>query len=208
MKKLLLFLLISTFTVNLAFTKTPTKIGEGGYKGELPNIEGFFEYKKESVKFDPQNSFKETAPTKENLIKAPLDDSLFLDIIIKKGKKSPYVNDMLSILTLFESFRATLTREIDVQRFNAQVNVIDLHIKNLIKNYNESSFSMSESYIWCQEINYRSKLLGNLIYDSNYYSKYMPIANTQYSPSSIQKEKENLIKELDKAIFILKRLDE
>lgn len=179
---------------------------KSGYKGDLPNIERFFEYKRKSSNSIPQN-FEDGTAKESALIKAPLDDDLFLDLVIKKEKYSPYVKDILKILTLFESFRTLLlTGDNDIQKINAQVNMIDLYTNNLMQNYGSDSYAFYDSYIWCQKIAYSAKLFGNLMYDANYYSKYMPITHGQYSAQNVKSEKENLIKELEKAIFTLKQL--
>lgn len=188
-------------------SKPVTSVPTSGYKGTLPNIERYFEYKKEGTQSTP-GKIKEGKPNPKGLMKAPLEDDLFLDVIIKKDKPSPYIKEMLAVLELLEKLHATLLEEtVSIQKYNAQVNVLDLNTTTLLKNYSSSSYSASPAYIWAQRAAYSAKLFGNLIYDANYYSRYMSITDGQYSAKNIQKEKENLIGELDKAIFTLRQLE-
>lgn len=204
----LTFLILSLISPTPVFAKKiMPKTQETGYKGTLPNIERYFEYKKDSQRYNPQNDIKGGTPNSGKLIKAPTDDDLFLDIIVKKEKYSPYVKDILDIMNLFEKLRISLIGENDIQKYNAQVNVIDLHVGNLVKNYGYGSYSVSDSYIWSQRIAYKAKLLGNLMYDANYYSRYMPVTDGQFSSRNIKKEKDNLVQELERAIFSLKQLE-
>jgi hypothetical protein len=60
-----------------------------GYYGTLPDIEADFEYKKQTMPSTSQIDMKIPSEDikEENLKKAPFDDSLFLDMVIKKENK-------------------------------------------------------------------------------------------------------------------------
>ncbi len=188
-------------------SKSSESVPSTGYKGTLPNIDRYFEYKKEGTQSAPEK-IKEGTPGSAELMKAPLNDDLFLDVIIKKEGPSPYLKDMLSILDLLEKIYYTLLEEnFNVQKYNAQVNLLDLNVSTLLKTYSSSSYSASPAYTWAQRASYCAKTFGNLIYDANYYSRYVPITDGQYSVKNIQKEKEKLIGELDKAAFAIRQLE-
>ena len=83
--------------------KTFKKIDEDtepkGYYGTLPNIEEDFSYKKQkpsAPKIEIETPTEEELKD-ENLKSAPVDDALFLDMVIKKEPDSQYLNDVQKI---------------------------------------------------------------------------------------------------------------
>ena len=210
---LLLFLGVQT-TPAFAFSffkkkdpKPVKNVPTEGYKGTLPSVERYFEYKKEGTQSSPER-VREGKPDSGNLMKAPLNDDLFLDVIIQKDRPSPYIKDMLAILDLLEKIYYTLLEEnLSIQKYNAQANMLDLNVSTLLKNYASSSYNASPSYAWAQRAAYSVKVFGNLIYDARYYSRYVSVTDGQYSAKNIQKEKEKLIGELDKAAFAIRQLE-
>ena len=195
------------FSLFKSKSKTESEAPSSGYKGTLPNINRYFEYKKEGTQSAPEK-MQEVSPNSVDLMKAPKNDDLFLDVVIQKDRPGPYVKDMFSILELLEKIYETLLEEnFNIQKYNAQVNVLDLNVSTLIKTYSSGSYSASPAYTWAQRASHYAKSFGNLIYDANYYSRYVPIKDGQYSPKNIQKEKEKLIYELDQAAFAIRQLE-
>ncbi|GBF22998.1 hypothetical protein tpqmel_0402 [Candidatus Gastranaerophilus sp. (ex Termes propinquus)] len=174
-----------------------------GYTGTLPNIEKYFDYKDAERKSLPQGGMLNMPVNKNSILGAPFDDDLFLDVIIKKDKTSRYVNDLHKILPVLEKFKVVIEKGADIQRFNANVNVLDLYVRNLEKNYAGKMESASLSYAALQEVNYRAKLLGNLKFDANYYSRFMPLDGV-YSPESIAYHDQIMADELQRAIDLIK----
>lgn len=189
------------------FSKNSTNNDENkGYYGKLPNIERDFKYKQQTIQSSPIENAK--IPTREeleeeNLKKAPTDDTLFLDVIIKKEKSSTYVNDIQRIKFALNNLKKCIELNEDIRRFNGCVNVIDLYTKNLEIKYSQKPECYKESYIAILNVNYQSKLLGNLIYDSNYYSKYIPVQQGKYSENNIKLEKEKLLNKINKTLFLI-----
>lgn len=212
MKKILVLffiVLVSTLPSNASIIdlfkkqKPPQPVGQG-YKGTLPDIERYFEYKNANTKSLPNNKIKTGPVDGDFLLDAPFDDNTYLDVIVKKEKNSPYVNDVMQILPLLVKFKASVEAGEDIQKFNANVNVLDLYVRGLQTKYGNKVEAHKESYQVLQEINYRAKLLGNLKFDANFYSKYMPLMDEAYSPKGIAKQDKILIDELERAINILK----
>ena len=177
-----------------------------GYYGTLPNIEEDFAYKKQSSPTSKEIDIKvpdEAELTEENLKPAPFDDALFLDMIIKKEPDSEYVQDIQKTKQVLTNLKKCIEEQGDIQRFNANVNMVELHVQNLKKKYDDKSESFKESYIDVLNTNYYAKLLGNLKYDANYYARYIPTTEGKYSKENILKEEENLLNRINKTLFLL-----
>lgn len=182
--------------------KQPEQNLEGkGYYGTLPDIEGDFEYKKETVQSTPNKQYSEKDLKDGLLLDAPLNDPLFLDVIIKKDKNSDYVNDLVKIKETLEKLRECINNNSSIQFFNANVNVLDLQTTNLERKYQHTSYSQTNSYFAVRHVNYSAKVLGNLKFDANFYSRYMPLQGSSYSPQNIQAQSKALLEEIDKTIF-------
>ncbi len=184
-----------------------SKYQNQGYYGTLPNIEREFDYLKQHNKTTAlDGKYKDTLIDEMNLQKSPLQDDLFLDVILKKGKDTKYTKAVLSFIPMFERFRTCISENCNIQKFNANVNLIDLSARKLEKDFGYSPESSSESYYLIRNIAYLSKLHGNLKYEANFYSKYMPLQGSIYSKENIEKKDMELILELDKTIFALRQL--
>ena len=184
-----------------------SKYQNQGYYGTLPNIEREFDYLKQHNKTTAlDGKYKDTLIDEMNLQKSPLQDDLFLDVILKKGKETKYTKAVLRFIPMFERFRTCISENCNIQKFNANVNLIDLSARKLEKDFGYSPESSSESYYLIRNIAYLSKLQGNLKYEANFYSKYMPLQESIYSKENIEKKDMELILELDKTIFALRQL--
>ncbi len=178
-----------------------------GYYGTLPDIEREFEYIKQiSRKTNLQTKYKDTLIDEMNLKKSPLDDELFLDVILKKEKDTKYTKDVLRILPVLEKFKACINENCDLQKFNANVNLVDLYSRRLEKDYADTKDAFSESFYLIRNVSYLAKLQGNLKYEANFYSKYMLLTGTIYSKENILQKDHELLEELNKTIFTLQQL--
>lgn len=181
--------------------KQPVQNLEGkGYYGTLPDIEGDFEYKKESIKSAPKQ-YSEKDIKDGLLLDAPLDDPLFLDVIIKKDKNSDYLNDLMKVKETLEKLKECINTNASIQFFNANVNVLDLQTKNLERKYQYTAYARTNSYYAVRHVNYSAKVLGNLKFDANFYSRYMPLQDSIYTPQNIRVQSNALLEEIDRTIF-------
>lgn len=180
---------------------------ESGYKGTLPSIKSEFKYKaKHDIPIDKKGDSPDNY-TPEEFQKSKIDDPLFLDVILDKEKPSSYIKDMLQVMHFLETFRKVIENNSDIQRFNANVNLLDLYARRIEKLYSEKPEGMSPSYYQLLDLAYKAKVLGNLKYDANYYSKFSPITGTKYEAQNIKKEEEKLLVDLDKTVFLIRQLD-
>ena len=183
------------------------KYQDKGYYGTLPNIEREFDYiKQKSKKTTPNGKYKDGFFIEEDLKKAPLDDELFLDVILKKEKDTKFTKDILKIIPLLNNFKNCIENNCDIQKFNANVNLVDLYARRLEKDYASTPDSQSEGFYLVQNLAYLAKLQGNLKYEANFYSKYMPLDGTVYSKENVEKKDYELLIELSKTIFTLEQL--
>ena len=200
---LLIIFLTSIFSISFA------KDDENrGYKGVLPNLNKYFEYKKQKSKIEAEKTPQSVEDAKD-LKSAPFDDPIFMETIIQKPKNTPYVEDMLYIRPILVKFRDFLMENpenIDIQKYVARVNEISLLSEDIIKKYS-ATHGKDHSYIWVTSVSYRAKIIGNLLYERNKYSKYMDITAGEYSKPYIDNEVKILISELEKCIFRLMQLD-
>ena len=177
-----------------------------GYYGSLPDIEADFNYKKQYSKSSPQEDIlipDDVEKKEENFQKAPFDDALFLDVIVKQEKSSTYVNDLQRVKYALNSLKKCIEEKGDIQRFNGCVNVVDLYTKNLKTKYQNKPESHKESYIQILNSNYYAKELGNLKYDAGYYSKYIPVNDGKYSSQNIDLKEKNLLNKINKTLFLI-----
>ena len=172
-----------------------------GYYGTIPDINKDFEHKKEATQTIPQKQYSEKDLKDGLLLDAPLNDPLFLDVIIKKDKNSDYVNDLMKIKETLEKLRECIKNDASIQFFNANVNVLDLQTTNLEKKYQYSAYAQTNSYYAVRHVNYSAKVLGNLKFDANFYSRYMPIQDSVYAPKNIKEQSAALLNEIEQTIF-------
>lgn len=180
----------------------------GGYSGTLPNVESEFEYRKPKNSSPSLNGADIENFGPEDFQNSRIDDPLFLDAILNKGKPSQFTVDMITVMRFLEGFRKVIQNHDDIQKFNANVNYLDLYARKIEKLYGDKPESMTPSYWFLQDLAYKAKVLGNLKYDANYYSKFSPIQGTQYDPENILKEDNKLLIDLDKTVFAIRQLSD
>ena len=176
-----------------------------GYWGTLPNINGDFKYKEQSSSSlsEIDAYIPEEGVDNKELKSAPYDDTLFLDMIVKKEKTSDYVNDIQKTKMALGNLKKCIEENGNIQRFNGCINIIDLYCKNLKTKYENKSDSLRESYIDILNTNYQAKALGNLLYESNYYAQYIPVQDGKYSKENIENQKQKLLTRINKTLFLI-----
>ncbi len=180
---------------------------QSGYSGNLPNVKSEFDYKRSKTSSVEDKDKKAEEYYPEEFQKSKIDDPLFLDVILKKENQSNYVVDMLRVMKFLESFRAVIENHDTVQKFNANVNLLDLHARRIEKLYKDKPEGMSPSYWMLIDLSYKAKVLGNLKFDANYYSKFSPVLGTKYDPVNIMTEENKLLVDLDKTVFAIRQLN-
>ncbi len=180
---------------------------QSGYRGSLPDIKSEFQYKKPKSTNVKGEGVSADNYYPEEFQKSKIEDPLFLDVILKKENPSNYVVDMIRVMKFLESFRVVIENHENIQKFNANVNLLDLHARRIEKLYKDTPDGMSPSYWLLLDLSYKAKVLGNLKFDANYYSKFSPVMGTKYDPENILKEDAKLLSDLDKTIFAIRQLN-
>lgn len=179
----------------------------GGYAGTLPKIQKEMNYKSQKVVKPKEIKEKAEDYLPEEFQESKIEDPLFLDVILNKENPSNYVVDMLKVMRFLETFRTVVEKHENVQKFNANVNILDLHSRRIEKLYKETSDGMSESYWLLVDLTYKAKVLGNLKFDANYYSKFSPVTGTPYDSQNLINEDDKLLIDIDKTIFSIRQLN-
>ena len=138
------------------------KYQDKGYYGTLPNIEREFDYIKQiSRKTNLSDKYKDTLIDEMNLKKTP-DNDLFLDVILKKEKDSKYTKDALRMIPILEKFRGCIMEFCGIQKFNANVNLVDLYTRRLEKDYGNTNDATSQSFYMRETLNMKLIFILNI----------------------------------------------
>lgn len=183
-------------------------IGKYGYKGHLPNIASEFEYKKTK---DEYKCLIPTNPnaTKKDLIPAPRDNKAYVDIVVKKGSSSQYVNDVNDVIFILQKLIVNIEEDVNVQRFNAQVSgLLDniFYIQDKYKNKPEANYV---SFYKMLELANVARDTAILRTEAQAYSKYLAYSGegAMYRPERIQKQMDHLLEEINKTLIVLKAVN-
>ncbi len=213
MKKFLIALLLLSVTLpsNAAFwnnkiDKALEKELQGkGYAGNLPNIGEKIERSKTKVTtpvFETQEGFDDPAELKP----VPKDNPAFINIIQKKDKTSPFVNDANEIIPMLEKLVDCIEDNESLQLFITKANLLTLNIDNLAEKYDGKPESYYESFRKLQEVNRYIKSISLLRREAVTYQRYLAYSESGsiYNPENINQQLQYLLEELNTAILLLR----
>ncbi len=213
MKKFLIALLLLSITLpsNAAFwnnkiDKALEKELQGkGYAGNLPNIGEKIERSKTKVTtpvFEAQEGFDDPAELKP----VPKDNPAFINIIQKKDKTSPFVNDANEVIPMLEKLVDCIEDNESLQLFITKANLLTLNIDNLAEKYDGKPESYYESFRKLQEVNRYIKSISLLRREAVTYQRYLAYSESGsiYNPENINQQLQYLLEELNTAILLLR----
>ena len=213
MKKFLIALLLLSITMpsNAAFwnnkiDKALEKELQGkGYAGNLPNIGEKIERSKTKVTtpvFEAQEGFDDPAELKP----VPKDNPAFINIIQKKDKTSPFVNDANEVIPMLEKLVDCIEDNESLQLFITKANLLTLNIDNLAEKYDGKPESYYESFRKLQEVNRYIKSISLLRREAVTYQRYLAYSESGsiYNPENINQQLQYLLEELNTAILLLR----
>lgn len=213
MKKFLIALLLLSITLpsNAAFwnnkiDKALEKELQGkGYAGNLPNIGEKIERSKTKVTtpvFEAQEGFDDPAELKP----VPKDNPAFINIIQKKDKTSPFVNDANEVIPMLEKLVDCIEDNESLQLFITKANLLTLNIDNLAEKYDGKPESYYESFRKLQEVNRYIKSISLLRREAVTYQRYLAYSErgSIYNPENINQQLQYLLEELNTAILLLR----
>lgn len=212
MKKFLICLLLLTIALpsNAAFWNKKNKALEQelqgkGYAGNLPEIGEKIERSKTKVTtpvFEAQEGFDDPAELKP----APKDNPAFINIIQKKDKSSPFLNDANEVIPMLEKLVDCIEDNESLQLFITKANLLTLNIDNLTEKYNGKPESYYESFRKLQEVNRYVKSIALLRKEAVTYQRYLAYSESGsiYNPENINQQLQYLLEELNTAILLLR----
>ena len=213
MKKFLIALLLLSITLpsNAAFwnnkiDKALEKELQGkGYAGNLPNIGEKIERSKTKVTtpvFEALEGFDDPAELKP----VPKDNPAFINIIQKKDKTSPFVNDANEVIPMLEKLVDCIEDNESLQLFITKANLLTLNIDNLAEKYDGKPESYYESFRKLQEVNRYIKSISLLRREAVTYQRYLAYSESGsiYNPENINQQLQYLLEELNTAILLLR----
>lgn len=213
MKKIIAVLILSMIICppsHAWFGKNKKKKTEGkGYYGSLPKIDKEFgdEKKKDKATHSPiilnEGSFDVNS---KEMKEAPLNNNQYIDVIVKKGSTSEYVNDINELVPILKKLRECIEQGKDIQKFNAIVsNYIDnvAYIENKYKNKPELY------YVSYERISDTAKYVKKVAItrtEAQTYNKYLGYQeiNGAYSPENIKNLLETTLVEIESTLDAIK----
>lgn len=213
MKKIIIFLLIIVLfcPYSYSFGRKKKNLEGKGYSGNLPNIQAEFSEEKHKTKETQspiilnENSFNINP---EQMREAPLNNTQYVDVIIKKGSVSDYVNDINELIPILKKLRACIEQKKDLQKFNAIVsNYIDnvAYITNKYKNKPEAYY---DSYEKILEMASYAKKVAITRTEAKTYNKYLGYYEIDgvYSPENINNLLENTLFKIETTLDVIKEV--
>ena len=209
MKKVIALILILFCLAPQAFAKKAAKlvIPDGsGYVGTLPNIETGF----------PQSQAQETNPTFEykdgfndpyKIKPAPRDNPAFVNIIMKKDKTSPYMNDLNYIIAIIEDLQTDIENDQNVQKFNAQSYFLKENVEYFRDKYKNKAEESYISYRKLLQLNTHVQSIAQLRLESEAYSPYVAAqgSGNLFTENNIDNQLNYLLKDIKSTLVILKQ---
>lgn len=177
-----------------------------GYQGSLPDINAEFEYLR---KTGPQTSrplFNHNQDTQSKLAPAPRDNKTYIDIILKKEQKTPYIDDINDVIRILEKMQDCILTNGKVQRFNALASYLIDNADFMRTRYKNQP---EEHYITFKKImalSAQARSIASLRCEAEIYIKYLPYQNEgqSYSKENIQKQISYFEKELEETLKLLR----
>lgn len=189
-------------------TALSESLPNAGYAGELPDIDAEFEYLRPNTKNNNIFRVNENAKV-EDLIPAPREEKMYIDIIKKKDKLSQYIHDVNDIVFILEKIKTSIIQGATTQVFNSQVSYfIDLayYLQREYSNKPEANYI---SYSKIMELSNHSYSVASLRRESSYYGKYLSYSQEGYvySPDYINEQLQYLLDAINEALPILKDIE-
>ena len=176
-----------------------------GYVGDLPDLTTEYQPSDTNVStpiFDSTQNFHS-----ENAVKPiPRDDPAFVNIILKKDKTSPYVNDLQEFIELLEQIYDSIEEGENVQRFNSRVYYLNANVDYFKDKYENKPESSYISYKQLVKVSDEAKDVSKIRSEAEKYKRYLAYTDTgsEYSRNNIDIRLFNLKLSVEKTINILK----
>lgn len=176
-----------------------------GYVGDLPDLDAEFEYLKPNAKGSNVYRVDENVSV-EDLIPAPREEKMYIDIIKRKDKASQYIHDVNDIIFLLEKIKKSIIQGVSTQVFNSQVSYfIDLTY-HLQLEYGKKPEANYDSYSRIMALSNQAYSVAVLRREASYYGKYLSYSQEGYiySPEYINEQMQYLLDSINEVLPVLK----
>lgn len=178
-----------------------------GYYGTLPDLTVQFKELKENKTIENLYDSKDEI-NKENLLKAPLDNQKYLEIIIKKPKETEFMLDIFDIRNIIEKLNKCINTTNDIQIFNSlNSHLIDniAYVERKYKGKVEENYQLYKTLL---NLSKESVQISTLRLEAQTYSKYMLYQGQgeKYKPENIQKQIDEYKKKLNNVLSEIQEL--
>lgn len=214
-KIFLLFLIViffpsSTFGFSL-FRKKQPLLHETepmkGYYGILPDLTEQFQQLNENKTIENLYNSKQEL-NRNNLLEAPLDNTKYVDIIIKKPKETEFMLDVLDIKQVIDKLLKCINTTNEIQRFNSlNSNLVD-NITYVEKKYKGKVEEQYQLYKLLLILSEETRALAILRMEAQTYAKYMLYSGEgeKYKPENIKIQTELYKKKLHQILNEIEEL--
>lgn len=195
-----------TFSKIFLFVLITTTCCGSGYRGTLPDISANFVTQRKDIKSNTRPIFNTKNQNSDNLKHAPRENPQYIDIILKKDKSTPYLNDLNDVISLLEKMKKCIDSNGNVQKFNAIASSIIDHADYMAEKYADSPERYYISFVKLQSIAAEARNIATLRCESQVYIKYLTYQGDGqiYSKDSINNQITLFKEQLEIAIRILK----
>ncbi len=216
MKRIFIVLLCLILTVNSSFAfgfhkkkqnKEQMQEPKSGYNGSLPDIEQAFDGLRVKPKVPNSIYDYNTNLDKEMLEKIPLDNSKYVEIIMKKNEPSRFVLDVLDLIAILEKIKHTIDTNTDFQFYNAQVATLINQVNYFQdKYYGKSEFNV-EDYQKLLAVCNKARDIAVSYSQRQLTEKYIPTSNNPYKQDYINLQMKELSMDISDIIDLLKNFE-
>lgn len=178
-----------------------------GYKGSLPQVDAQFEFIRSDPKMtQPMFNANDELDMPPNYVKNPRENKTYIDLILKKDKTSPYLNDLNDIIPILEKMQKCIDQQGNVQKFNAIASSIIDHADYLNEKYAYKPEKYYISFKKMQELAAQARAVATLRCEAQIYLKYLTYQNEGqvYSKENIQRQVNYFSQELNATLQLLR----
>ncbi|MGN1124978.1 MAG: hypothetical protein ACI4SM_02210 [Candidatus Gastranaerophilaceae bacterium] len=210
MKRFLLVLILFTLSTNSAFCMIDAATGEEikGYRGELPDVtERFQKFVKKTAR--PQFKSIDAFNVSRGYKPVPRDNPAYVNVIIKKERKSDFANDINNLIPIVEKLISSIENGENEQLFAARANFMYDNVEYVRKKYAERDERYYPAYDALITSSNRARTVVNIRNEAKAYSVYLPYQTEgyMYTPQYLDAQLKNLYQELTNTIILMRDVD-